>query len=59
MAKKIKIPTQKKKTAKSQAEEDAEFIRLLKSDAGKKLLGDEKKMKKLMKDTDKYLGLKF
>ena len=59
MARKVTIPTQKKKTAKSQAEEDAEFIRLLESDAGKKLLGDEKKMRKIMKDTDKYLGLKL
>jgi hypothetical protein len=57
MAKKIKIPTQKNK--KTQAKEDAEFLKFLESDAGTKLLGDEKKMLKLMKDTDKYLGLKF
>lgn len=48
-----------KKVKKTQAEEEDEFIRFLKSDKGKKLFGDEKKMRKVMKDTDKFLGLKF
>ena len=48
-----------KKIKKTQKQEDAEFIRLLKSDKGTKFLGDEKKMLKLMNKTDKLLGLKF
>ena len=48
-----------KKVKKTQAEEDADFLKLLQSDKGTKLLGDEKKMRKLMNKTDKYLGLKF
>jgi hypothetical protein len=55
MAKKI-TP---KKAKKTQAEEDADFIKFLESDKGTKFLGDEKKMLKIMKDTDKRLGLKF
>ena len=47
-----------KKVKKTQAQEDAEFLKFLKSDKGTKLLGDEKKMLKLMKKTDKFLGLK-
>ena len=48
-----------KKVKKTQAQEDAEFLKFLKSDKGTKFLGDEKKMKKVMKDMDKFLGLKF
>jgi len=55
MAKKI-IP---KKVKKTQAQEDAEFLKFLKSDKGTKFLKDDKKILKIMKDTDKFLGLKF
>jgi len=48
-----------KKVKKTQAQEDAEFLKFLQSDAGTKFLGDEKKMLKLMNKTDKLLGLKF
>jgi hypothetical protein len=51
--------TNTKKVKKTQAEEDADFTKFLQSDAGAKLLNDEKKMKKTMKDIDKFLGLKF
>jgi hypothetical protein len=51
--------TTPKKVKKTQAEEDAEFLKFLESDAGTKFLGDEKKMLKIMKKTDKFLGLKF
>lgn len=51
--------TNTKKVQKTQAEEDADFIKFLQSDAGTKFLGDEKKMAKLMKQTDKSLGIKF
>lgn len=57
MAKKIRLVTPKNK--KTQEQEDADFIKLLESDAGKEFLGNEKKMLKMMKKTDKYLGLKF
>jgi hypothetical protein len=51
--------TTPQKAKKTQAEEDAEFLKFLKSDKGTKFLGDEKKMRKIMKNTDKKLGLKF
>jgi hypothetical protein len=61
MAKKFELILSEgeKKAKKIQEKEDAEFLKMLQSDAGTKLLGDEKKMRKLMNKTDKYLGLKF
>jgi len=53
MSKKTK--TQAKK--KTQAEEDLEFIKFLESDEGTKFLGDEKKLRKIMDKTDKFLGI--
>jgi len=61
MAKKVKLilSDKEKKAKKTQAQEDADFLKFLQSDKGTKFLGDEKKMRKVMKDTDKFLGLKF
>jgi len=61
MAKKFKLilSEKEKKAKKTQAQEDAEFLKFLESDAGTKFLGDEKKMRKVIKKTDKFLGLKI